>query len=198
MTRFSKAQKRYRWPQLALLLNERIGEEKTAALIAEAQQLSEQYQINYRSKKGYLKTHEEAAYNIAALYLPLKKQVGSEEAIRLLDEAWKPGALKKNASLDKIPPRLFMPICRKIVVTAFGKEAGFQQEVVSQNKNEVRFNIYACPYVRIMTELGCTEACPIVCRQDEYSYGGLRGVAFERTQTLGRGDPLCDFCYRLK
>ncbi len=56
----------------------------------------------------------------------------------------------------------------------------------------IRFDVTSCPYVRIMTDLGCAEACPIVCRQDAYTYGGMRGIAFERTKTLGRGDEKCD------
>ena len=178
MTQFNKTQKKYRWPDIEALMKERIGIEKTAELFGEAMELSEQYAARHENLKGFEKTHAEAAHNIAAIYIPMRKVVGPEKAIEILDEAWKPGALQKNAKLDKIPPRLFIPICRVIAGTAF--------------------DVYSCPYVKIMKELGCAEACPIVCRQDEYSYGGMRGIAFERTKTLGRGDEKCDFCYRLK
>ena len=175
MTQFNKTQKKYRWPDIEALMKERIGIEKTAELFGEAMELSEQYAARHENLKGFEKTHAEAAHNIAA-----------------------PGALQKNAKLDKIPPRLFIPICRVIAGTAFGNKAGFERKDISRDKTEVRFDVYSCPYVKIMKELGCAEACPIVCRQDEYSYGGMRGIAFERTKTLGRGDEKCDFCYRLK
>ncbi len=89
-------------------------------------------------------------------------------------------------------------MCRIIAGTAFGNKAGFERVDLSKDKKEVRFDVTSCPYVRIMKELGCLEACPIVCRQDEYTYGAMRGVVFERTTTIGRGDEKCDFCYRLK
>lgn len=198
MTQFNKTQKKYRWPDIEALMKERIGIEKTAELFGEAMELSEQYAARHENLKGFEKTHAEAAHNIAAIYIPMRKVVGPEKAIEILDEAWKPGALQKNAKLDKIPPRLFIPICRVIAGTAFGNKAGFERKDISRDKTEVRFDVYSCPYVKIMKELGCAEACPIVCRQDEYSYGGMRGIAFERTKTLGRGDEKCDFCYRLK
>ncbi len=198
MSEFNKVQKQYCWPEIEAVMNKRIGKEKTAELFKEAVELSEQYAGNYSSLKGFEKTHAAAAYNIAALYIPMKKAIGSEEAISLLDEVWKPAAMQSCAKYDKLPPKLFIRLCRIIAGTAFGNKAGFEREDISKDKTEVRFNVYACPYVRIMTELGCAEACPIVCRQDEYTYGGLRGVAFERSKTLGRGDDMCDFCYRLK
>ena len=198
MTQFNKTQKKYRWPDIESTMKKRIGEEKTTGLFKEALALSEQYSERYKDLKGFEKTHAEAAHNIAAIYIPMRKEVGSKEAIAILDEAWKPGALQKKEKLDKIPPKLFIPICRIIAGTAFGNKAGFERKDISRDKLEVRFDVYSCPYVKIMKELGCAEACPIVCRQDEYSYGGMRGIAFERTKTLGRGDEKCDFCYRLK
>ena len=198
MHTFNKAQRQYFWPEIEAATQNRIGEDKTNMLFDEAVRLSGRYEENYRGLKGYEKRHAAAAYNIAALYIPLRDVVGSEEAIRIIDEVWKPAALQKNRKYDKLPPRLFIRLCRFIASNAFGNKAGFVQEDISKDKTEVRFDVTACPYVRIMAELGCAEACPIVCRQDEYSYGGLRGVAFERTKTLGRGDEKCDFCYRLK
>ncbi len=198
MAEFTKTQKEYRWLDIEAAMTKRIGEEKTAALFAEAQTLSLSYEANYRDLKGFEKRHASAAYNIAALYLPLREAIGTEEAIRLLDEVWKPAAQESCARYDKLPPKLFIRLCRIIAKNAFGNKAGFEQKMISRDRNEVRFDVTACPYVRIMNELGCGEACPIVCRQDEYTYGALRGVAFERTKTLGRGDEKCDFCYRLK
>jgi len=198
MPEFNKTQQRYRWPYIEAALKERIGENRTSALFDRAISLGRQFEERYGDIKGYERTHVSAACNIAAIYIPLRDEIGSEEAISLLDEVWKPGALAKKAKLDRLPPKIFMVLCRKIAKTMFGNKAGFEQEDISKDRTEVRFNVHACPYVRIMKELGCSEACPIVCRQDEYSYGDMRAIAFERTKTIGRGDELCDFCYRLK
>ncbi len=198
MSEFTKTQIKYRWQVIRDLLEERIGPERTASLIAEAKNLSREYEDSYKDLKGFEKTHASAAYNIAAIYIPLRKETGAEDAIRLLDEVWKPAALQSNARYDKLPPRLFIGMCRIIAGTAFGNKAGFERQDISKDKTEVRFDVTSCPYVRIMKKLGCGEACPIVCRQDEYTYGGMKGIVFERTKTLGRGDEKCDFCYRLK
>ena len=198
MAEFNKTQKRYRWPFLETELKGRIGEDRTAELFDEAQSLSSQFSERYGKQKGAKGLHVSAAYNIAAIYIPLRKALGADEAIKLLDEVWKPGALEKKAKLDRFPPKVFIALCRRIAGSMFGNKAGFEQEDISKDRTEVRFNIHSCPYVRIMTELGCAEACPIVCRQDEYSYGDMKGIVFERTKTIGRGDEICDFCYRLK
>jgi len=186
------------WPEIETVLNGRIGREKTSAVFSEALKLGAEYAENCSGLKGFRKTHAEAAYNIAAIFIPLKKELGSEAAICLLEEVWKPGAMRRCAMYDRLPPKLFIRLCRIIARTAFGNNAGFERKDISADRSEVRFDVTSCPYVRIMTEVGCAEACPIVCRQDEYTYGGLRGVRFERTMTLGRGDQKCDFCYRLK
>ncbi len=195
---FTKIQKKYRWPDIEAVLKERLGEKRTSAIFSEAAKLSEAYAERYMSLKGFQKTHAAAAYNIAAVYIPVREELGAEEAIKLLDEVWKPAALKSRDRYDMLPPKLFIGMCRIIAGTAFGNKAGFERQDISGDKTEVRFDVTSCPYVRIMKELGCGEACPIVCRQDEYTYGGMRGIVFERTMTLGRGDGKCDFCYRLK
>jgi len=198
MAEFTKLQKQYRWQDIEAAMKEKVGEERTASLFAEASALSSSYAGNYKDLKGFEKRHASAAYNIAAIYIPLREEIGSEEAIRLLDEVWRPEALESRDRYDRLPPKMFIWLCRIIAGTAFGNKAGFERKDISRDRGEVRFDVTSCPYVRIMSELGCAEACPIVCRQDEYTYGGMRGVAFERTMTLGRGDPKCDFCYRLR
>ncbi len=198
MQEFTKIQRSYRWPDIETVMTKRIGAEKTARLFSEASRLSSSYEKNYADLKGFERRHASAAYNIAAIYTALRAEIGSEQAIQLLDEVWRPEALETNAKYDKLPPKLFMKLCRIIAKSAFGNKAGFEQNDMSKDKREVRFDVTSCPYVRIMTELGCAEACPIVCRQDEYTYGNMRGVSFERTMTLGRGDEKCDFCYRLR
>ncbi len=198
MSKFNKTQNQYCWPEIERLMEERIGTIKTEEMFTEAIRLSKQYEDSYCGLKGFEKRHSNAACNIAAIYIPLRKSVGSEAAIRILDDIWKPAALKSNAKYNKLPPKLFIVLCRIIASTAFGNKAGFERKDLSKDNREVRFDITSCPYVRIMTELGCAEACPIVCRQDEYTYGNMRGVLFERHKTLGCGDEKCDFCYRLR
>ena len=82
MTQFNKTQKKYRWPDIEALMKERIGIEKTAELFGEAMELSEQYAARHENLKGFEKTHAEAAHNIAAIYIPMRKVVGSRARCR--------------------------------------------------------------------------------------------------------------------
>ncbi len=108
MIKFNKEQKKYCWPELERALGRRIGEEKAKEVFSTAVKLSAKYAERYKNLKSFKKTHAAAAHNIAAIYIPLRDALGKEEAIRLLDEAWKPAALKANARYDKLPPRLFI------------------------------------------------------------------------------------------
>ncbi len=198
MKRFNKIQITYMWPEIEQKLKTTLGEEKAIEVMNEAIDLYSKVESKTKDLKGYEKTHKSGAYAIASLYLSLKKVMSSSDVITLLDETWKVGALKKNAKLNKVPKGLFIKLCSYISKEGFGEKAGFVREDISKDKKEVRFNVYSCPYVNIMKEMGCIEACPIVCRQDEYSYGNMDKIDFIRTKTLGRGDDVCDFCYRIK
>ena len=59
-------------------------------------------------------------------------------------------------------------------------------------------DIISCPYNRYFAELGCPELTKIFCENDDRIYGGLPGLVFERTGTLGKGAPCCDFRIRKK
>ncbi len=198
MSSFTKMQKKYMWPEIIELISSQTGEEESLKILSRARSIAEDNSARYKDLKGFEKTHVCAAVNIASIYIPVRDSIGTDKALEVFDTVWKPSALKSCAKYDKYPPKMFIGICRVVAKNAFGNKAGFVREDVSGNKNEVRFNITSCPYVNIMKAMGCEEACPVVCRQDEYTYGGLSGIAFERTKTLGRGDDMCDFCYRLK
>ena len=58
---------------------------------------------------------------------------------------------------------------------------------------DLRFDILSCPYAKYTAELGCPEIAHIFCDNDIYAYGSLKGITFERTQTIGTGGSKCDF-----
>ena len=43
--------------------------------------------------------------------------------------------------------------------------------------------------------LGCKELTGTFCLSDDRVYGNMRGIAFERKGTIGRGGDKCDFYF---
>lgn len=196
--KYNSIQKSCGWPESYSLIKNLLGEKETEEIFKKADSLLAEYKEKYKSVKGIEKMHVRGAYTVAALYIPLKEKTGAEKAEQILEEGARPASLKKKASLEKMPAGMYLSLCRFMTKKFFGNKAGFVNEDHSKNKKEVRFDILSCPYFNTLKEIGCPEVCPAICRQDEYSYKGMKNSLFERTKTLGNGDDRCDFCYRIK
>ncbi len=134
----------------------------------------------------------------AAVYLTVKEELGEKEAFAVVEDAAVQncaGIRKKLAGLMKIPGmrglfvKIWDPMTRKI----FGENSGFRNMFYPKEKGAYRMDIISCPYSRYFTELGCPELTRIFCENDERIYGNLPGLKFERTGTIGKGAPRCDF-----
>ena len=144
-------------------------------------------------------THTDfAIFPAAAIYLTLKAAAGAQTAYSIIENAAAANTAslgEKLAKLMKIPGfagffiRMWDPISRKM----FGESCGFQNRFYPKEKGAYRMDILACPYQKYFTELGCPELTRIFCENDERTYGNLPGVAFCRTETLGKGGKRCDF-----
>jgi len=72
--------------------------------------------------------------------------------------------------------------------------AGWQVEWLEVSPERVAFNIHRCFYLEALSSYGAAELTSSFCRGDELVYRDVsRHLRFERTQTLGRGDQVCDF-----
>lgn len=197
MRKYSSIQKSCGWPEVYNSLKQDTGQKNAEDIFHKADQLLARYIKKYKSIKGIQKIHVSAAYTIAALYIPLKEQLGADKAKEMLENGAKPASLKKKAQMEKMPRGMFLALCRIMTNIFFGDKAGFINKDYSKDKTEVRFDILSCPYYNTLKELGCPEVCPVICVQDEYSYKGMKNCVFERTSTIGGGGDRCDFCYRL-
>ncbi|MBR1863670.1 MAG: L-2-amino-thiazoline-4-carboxylic acid hydrolase [Ruminococcus sp.] len=138
----------------------------------------------------------------AALYLTLKEHY-PDTAMELIDLSVREYCGKIGIAVNrclKLPAfrKRFFRIMIFMAMNVFGKNGGFNSRKVSVTDNEGRFDVLKCPYCRFLSELGCPELTANFCKSDEYSYGSLDGIAFERTQSLGMGGTKCDFCMRRK
>ena len=88
---------------------------------------------------------------------------------------------------------LFMRLLPKMALTMFGQECGFDHANYHADKTRLAMDMTSCPYCRYARLLGVEALTPIFCESDFATYGGLPGIRFERTQTLGTGGNQCDF-----
>jgi hypothetical protein len=83
------------------------------------------------------------------------------------------------------------------------KRMGFKDnwayEVVEPREKDdfaIGINYLKCPIVDLFKKHGKERYLPYICAND-YPFFGEMGVSLERTQTLGNGDPVCDFRFKV-
>lgn len=178
-------------------INNSIGEEKGSIVWNKAAEYVSEFMNRYPefSKQEYF--HVKGIFNASALYLSLKEQT-PDNALEIIENGMASYAKEAAKSYQKM---VKMPFGRTIFLKGFasgakkmfGEEAGFKQKFHHATGNSLRFDVLECPYVKYTTELGCPEIAHIFCDNDIYAYAYLKGVTFERTETLGRGGSKCDF-----
>lgn len=88
---------------------------------------------------------------------------------------------------------LFMRMLPKMALKMFGRECGFEYENLYTDKTRLAMDTTVCPYCKFAKLLGVETLMPTFCESDFATYGGLPGIRFERTSTLGTGGDRCDF-----
>ena len=88
---------------------------------------------------------------------------------------------------------LFMKMFKVGVQKLFGEKAGFRQENYRAGKGFVCMDIVQCPYYSHCLSEGVPELAHTFCNSDDYNYGHLPGIRFQRSGTLARGNDRCDF-----
>lgn len=183
-------------------LRSRNAPETVRSIAEEATELYSDLIKRHRDLNALTRMHYLQCCERAALYLTIKKYYPGS-AMKLIDLSVKEycGRIGRvvNRSL-RLPAfrKNFFRIMMFVATNVFGKKGGFDSREVSQTNDEARFDVLKCPYCKFLTELGCPELTANFCKSDEYTYGSLDGIAFERTQSLGTGGSKCDFCMRRK
>ena len=125
-------------------------------------------------------------------YEKTKAQALAEEAF--LDLMKTPMKMIQNfmkiPGLYHIMPWLWKTMMPKL----FSPEGGFAFDFKNVNNHQVKFDMTACPYLKLCKELDCEELAPIFCATDDLCYGNMHPcLKFTRTKTLARGGDCCDF-----
>ncbi len=136
-----------------------------------------------------------------ALYQVMKEETGDEALAKartglLFDE----NGRQKFAylkPLTKIP--FFFPVFRVALKRLMAQNfpyPGWEIDWIRDDEKAIAFNIKSCIYLKVLTAYGAPELTPIFCHSDDAAMEGFTGMVFERKGTLGRGNEVCDFCYR--
>ena len=182
-------------------LIKRYGKEQVEQLWEKAGKNWEDLCARYAHLPEKMKQHTDGQmFRMAAVYMALKEAY-PEAAIEILET----GVEREGKRIAKmlscalhIPGMdyVFLRIFSKMLDSSFNEDAGFQSTKHCISKEEVYFDINQCPYCKYLTEIGCQEIIRFSCEIDEWIYGNLPGLKFERAGTLGTGADKCDFCLK--
>jgi hypothetical protein len=135
-----------------------------------------------------------------ALYQALRQETGdSKAALAELDHLFKVweqhSTMHKQLQLLSYLPNPFavLRVANRLVLKNSFPPEGWTIEWLEDNNNCVAFNIHDCFYTKVLTAYGAPELTAHFCRSDDLRYGNLPGISWKRTQTIGRGDPFCNF-----
>ncbi len=93
------------------------------------------------------------------------------------------------------------PLLRLVIKPAMHPypPSGWAIEWVENSPQAVRFNMKSCFYHDTLAAYGAPELTASFCAGDDFVYGEMSPhIQWQRTQTIGRGAELCDFCFARK
>ncbi|MDO5733989.1 MAG: L-2-amino-thiazoline-4-carboxylic acid hydrolase [Eubacteriales bacterium] len=142
---------------------------------------------------------------IAAVQVRQKKGLEKSEAIAAVSQDYFQKFVLPNKKimqkLLKFPLayKFFIPICRLAMGTLYGEKAEFVNDLKVAKNNSYSYDVLKCPYHEICSRYNLAELVDTYCTTDDMVYGDLHEkIEFKRSKTLGRGDELCDFCFKEK
>ena len=93
------------------------------------------------------------------------------------------------------------PLLRLVIKPAMNPypASGWTIEWLENSPQAVRFNFKSCFYHDTLVAYGAPELTASFCAADDFVYGEMSPhIQWQRTQTIGRGAELCDFCFARK
>lgn len=89
---------------------------------------------------------------------------------------------------------LFKKMCFLSTKTSY-KKPYFDMRWAEQNNDKIAWDCHKCHYFDEFSKHQCPELTMIFCRLDDVMYGNIPNLSWARTQTIGNGDEICDFCF---
>lgn len=142
---------------------------------------------------------------VAAVQVKMGEGLSRTDAIDAVRREYNAQFVAPNVSrlqtLLRIPfsYTLFIPVAKLAMRTLYSEKAGFKNEVIASSPKRYEYHVHKCPYQEVCSRYGLDGMVNMFCTTDDLMYRTAhRKVRFERTQTLGRGADVCDFCFYVK
>ena len=181
------------WEQMKELLIKELGAEKSEEYLAAAKQKHGDWISKTKeTSPSRLKTMRETIIPRIAAYAVLKEN--GHDADRILDYYVRnvagPMMHDTYAKAEKLPG--FWTVFKTGFIRITKKSDRWECESRTE-KDRFFLDIHKCLWYDTCVECGYPEVCRFFCDCDNYTYGGLNKIGFNRTQTLGTGGEKCDF-----
>ncbi|HEX7973325.1 MAG TPA: L-2-amino-thiazoline-4-carboxylic acid hydrolase [Anaerolineales bacterium] len=186
-------------------LEQNNGERQAALLIAQAQaRFAELYARRPHFEHSALRMHlEQNILPGLALYQVLFETAGDQEAalvdvdLALIAGAQQGGQQKLFSLAQRLPdPFAILRLANRWMLRSLFPASGWDIRWLEDNPDCVAYNIHDCFYRNVLAAYKAPELTAHFCKLDDEKFGSLPYTTWERTQTLGRGDPYCNFRFR--
>jgi len=188
-------------------LTERYGVQKGVILAAKVQAgYHDLFKQRPRFRNAALRMHLEARIlpGIALYRVLLEESGDQEQAIAVLEGCFKAQVesafiAQMAQTLDKMPGCFgAMRVANRLLLQYGFPEQGWKIKWVEDNRRCIAYDITGCFYLNILTQYGVPEITKQYCALDDLMYKDFKTIAWERTETLGRGNSRCNFIFRSK
>jgi hypothetical protein len=178
------------------------GDQEAAAILAKAQRYYDDYWAQHSTEKNRanrtsLKRRILPGLSIYhALLEENDDQPEVMEEVGLLFRAaffsgMKPGIRLLNRLPDPFP--LVKPVLKRMSRDEYLPGA---TEILEDSPDCFAMNVYRCFILDTLAAHDAQELTSLFCNTDDWLAEEMPKVGWERKKTIGRGDDLCDFCWR--
>lgn len=183
-------------------LSERYPDRKAKEIIARAQSCYAEYCAQHagekdRANRSTLKRRVLPGLALYRALLDEQNDPGTAlaEVDRLFRAAFFQGMAGGIRLLNLLPDpfSIVRPVLKRMTRNEYVPGA---QEIVEDSPDCFAVNTYRCLILDTLAQHGARELAVCFCNTDDWLAGLLPAVRWERTMTLGRGDPCCDFRWR--
>ena len=134
----------------------------------------------------------------------LINNIEQKQAFFLVDKINSQKKLEEAKSTSKILHmfglyKLYPSIFKKVTLSSFSSDIGFDPEFIVINKKQCKFNMKKCIFCERCKQENCFELTPVFCHTDIVFNTNLHpNIIWHRDYTLSEDGPYCDFDVKLK
>lgn len=187
--------------QIRAFLIEALGNDDGSRLFALQEEKLRTLIANTQGKtKNQMKTLTQTILPRIALYQALSDAGFSQDATtqHMRTYMMTKVAAQKHAFTAKVEHFPGFYAIYSAVFLKIMRTTDLQQSTQVRGKGYYDITIQKCLWHTACVESGCPALCRLFCDVDDVTYGGLKKIAFSRTQTLGYGGNCCDFHFYKK